>query len=202
MSGDYTQGAGGTLAIEITGTGAGEGGHDQLNVSGAAALEGTLDIQSDAGFTPGVGASAGQIGDSYVIVSAGSVSGTFATINGRHMGGGKFYLPEYNATNVTLGAFQAAAGDADGDRDVDITDFNSLANGFDPSGDNAASNNWMTADFDADGDVDITDFNGLANNFAPGGYAGEGPGQVPEPMSALLLVSGLLALAAYRWKQR
>ena len=139
-----------------------------------------------------MGARAGQIGDSNVIVSGGSVRGTFATINGRHMGGGKFYLPEYNATNVTLGAFQAAAGDADGDRDVDITDFNSLANGFDPSCDNAASNNWLTADFDADGDVDITDFNGLANNFAPGGYAGEGPGQVPEPTSWFLAVIALL----------
>ena len=202
VSGDYTQGAGGTLAIEITGTGAGEGGHDQLNVSGATALDGTLDIQTDAGFTPGVGASAGQIGDSYVIVSAGSVSGTFATINGRHMGGGKFYLPEYNATNVTLGAFQAAAGDADGDRDVDITDFNSLANGFDPSGDNAASNNWMTADFDADGDVDITDFNGLANNFAPGGYAGEGPGQVPEPTAMVLFGIGGLFLLLRNLRRR
>ena len=83
VSGDYTQDAGGTLAIEVTGTGAGEGGHDQLNVSGAAALDGTLDIQTDAGFTPGVGASAGQIGDSYVIVSASSVSDIFATIHGR-----------------------------------------------------------------------------------------------------------------------
>ena len=172
-------------------------GHDQLAITGTASLDGTLDIQTDAGFTPGVGAEAGVIGDSYVIVSAGSVSGTFATINGRHMGSGKFYDVAYNATNVTLGAFQAAAGDADGDRDVDITDFNSLANGFDPSGDNAASNNWMTADFDADGDVDITDFNALSQNFAPLGY-GAGGIVIPEPTSGGLLLLALVTIHSCR----
>ncbi|MCH2127942.1 MAG: PEP-CTERM sorting domain-containing protein [Pirellulaceae bacterium] len=197
ISGDYTQGASGTLEIELTGTATGENGHDQLAVNGNATLDGTLDIQTDSGFTPGVGATAGAIGDQFVIVTAASVGGTFATIDGRHQGNGLFYDVAYNATNVTLGAFQAAAGDADGDKDVDITDFNTLSTNFDPSG--ANTNDWMTADFNGDGNVDITDFNSLSSNFAPSGY-GNGPGQVPEPSSILLLLLGTLAgVRFFRW---
>jgi len=102
ITGDYTQGAAATLEIEVTGTSVGEAGYDQLSVSGTASLDGTLDIQTAGSFIPGVGAAVGVIGDSFVIVSAGSVTGTFAAINGRHVGDGKFYLPQYHATQVTL----------------------------------------------------------------------------------------------------
>ena len=103
---------------------------------------------------------------------------------------GIFYKVDYHATNVTLGAFAGPeVGDADGDLDVDITDFNTLSGNFDPGG---TTNEWTHADFDMDGDIDITDFNALSANFAPGGYGGPGdaPGQVPEPAALLLLLAG------------
>ena len=197
ITGNYTQGSGGTLNIEIDGVaGPGEGGHDQLDVGGDAALDGTLDIQTDAGFTPGVGAMPGMVGDSFVILTAASRTGEFSTVNGRHAGGGKFYKVGYNPTNVSLGAFQAAAGDADGDLDVDITDFNTLAGNFDPSP--VPGVVWTDADFDADTDVDITDFNFLAANFAPDGY---GASAVPEPSSLLLTLLGLILLTGVRGRQ-
>jgi hypothetical protein len=51
-------------------------------------------------------------------------------------------------------------GDANLDRDVDISDFSALAAGF-----GAADPEWSQGDFDSDGDVDISDFNLLVGNF-------------------------------------
>jgi len=65
-------------------------------------------------------------------------------------------------------------GDTELDRDVDITDFNTLATNFDPGGINGPLNTWDRGNFDGDGDIDITDFNNLASNFAPGGYDAPG----------------------------
>ena len=70
-----------------------------------------------------------------------------------------------------------------------------LSSNFDPTAANA--NDWTNADFNADGNVDITDFNFLSSNFAPSGY-GDGPGQIPEPNTMLLLGLGLLAVAGWR----
>ena len=191
ITGDYAQGADATLEIEVTGTSVGEAGYDQLSVSGTAALDGTLDIQTDASFTPSVGATAGVIGDLFVIVSAGSVTGTFAAINGRHVGDGKFYLPQYHATRVTLGAFQAAPGDTDGDMDVDLSDYNSLTTNFDPIG-TYGPYLWGDGNSDGDNDVDLADYNALASNFSPAGY---GAAAVPEPSSLVLFIGGILAVA-------
>jgi len=62
--------------------------------------------------------------------------------------------------------FGNVPGDSDGNRTVDITDFNTLASNFDPSGANPG-NSLSMGDFDLDGDIDITDFNTLASNFSP-----------------------------------
>ena len=67
-----------------------------------------------------VGASPGEIGDVFVILTANSRSGEFDTVEGRHVGSGIFYDVAYNPSNVSLGAFQAQVGDADGDRDLDL----------------------------------------------------------------------------------
>ena len=94
----------------------------------------------------------------------------------------------------------ALEGDADGDIDIDITDFNILASNFDDTGANSATNDWTTADFDADGDIDITDFNFLAANFADTGY--KATHAVPEPSSFILHAFGILALAGFAsWRK-
>jgi hypothetical protein len=124
------------------------------------------------------------------------VTGTFVAINGRHVGDGKFYLPQYHATQVALGAFQAAPGDTDGDMDVDLSDYNMLAANFDPTG-SLGPHPWDHGNFDGDGDVDLADYNVLASHFQPLGY---GAAAVPEPSSIGLVIAGLLAAAgAGRW---
>ena len=72
---------------------------------------------------------------------------------------------------------QHLVGDADGDWDVDITDFNFLAANFDPLG-AAAPHGWTEEKFDDDNDIDITDFNELAIRFFP---LSDGLISVPEP---------------------
>src|SRR5262249_31547098 len=54
IDGKYTQGASGTLAVDVAGTTAGSG-FDQLAVSGAAVLAGTLAIVRDPSFSPTAG---------------------------------------------------------------------------------------------------------------------------------------------------
>ena len=203
IDGNYTQSSDASLDIDIVGTSGPGSGHDAVHVNLDASLDGTLNILTGASFTPAGGGMPGMIGDSFTILTADNVTGNFATVNGNHVGAGKVYLPMYNPSNVTLGVFQALAGDTDFDKDVDITDFNKLATSFDPLGDNSATNDWTTADFDEDGDVDITDFNSLATNFAPMGYGGgDGPGQVPEPASFILLAAGCMALLLYGMQRR
>ena len=67
------------------------------------------------------------------------------------------------------GLLQREFGDADLDGDVDITDANTLVEGFDPQGHNL-HNGWAQGNFDGDDDIDIFDFNYIAANFAPTGY--------------------------------
>lgn len=183
------------LEIQFAGTQPGE--FDALDVGTTATLDGTLEIETIPGFTPVVGGTPGTFGADFTIVTAASISGTFAVVNGNHVGSGMFYLVEYNPTNVMLRSFQALAGDADGDKDVDITDFNTLSANFDPAAVNAATNGWETADFDEDGDVDITDFNNLSANFVPSGYAPSGS-QVPEPSGLSLIFTAILFVTCLR----
>ncbi len=74
VNGTYAQNSGGALDVTIGGTTAGTK-FDQLNVSGTASLNGTLNITLASGYTPAVG-------NTFDILNASSVSGNFSTING------------------------------------------------------------------------------------------------------------------------
>jgi hypothetical protein len=89
VTGDYTQGPNGKLRIDVDGTTPGAD-HDRLAVGGAAALDGTLDIDG-GGITPA---------DSDVftfVTSAGALSGAFATETGTMAGGNRGYDADYSA---------------------------------------------------------------------------------------------------------
>lgn len=92
-NGDYTQGSGGTLAEEITGTTPGTQ-FDQLLVDGALSLDGTLAIDSTS-FTP-------ASNDTFKIVSgAASRTGSFTSLTGATVNGAT-YSAQYDADGVTL----------------------------------------------------------------------------------------------------
>lgn len=91
--GDYTQGAGGTLAEEIAGTTPGTQ-FDRLLVGGALTVGGTLAIHSTS-FTPAPT-------DTFKIVSGAiSRAGTFAALTGATVNG-ETYSARYDADGVTL----------------------------------------------------------------------------------------------------
>lgn len=71
ITGNYTQNAGGALTIDLGGTAAGQFG--VLDVSGSAALNGTLDFTAVNGFTPGAG-------DDFTFLLFGSESGDFSNV--------------------------------------------------------------------------------------------------------------------------
>lgn len=73
IDGDYSQVSSGSLSIELGGTTANTD-YDQLIVTGAAELDGTLDVSLIDEFTP-------SLGDSFTILTYASHIGSFETMN-------------------------------------------------------------------------------------------------------------------------
>jgi autotransporter-associated beta strand protein len=90
VGGNFSQGSGGTLDIEI----ASLLSFDQLIVSGAASLDGTLDVTLD-GYT-------GHAGDIFNILTSSALSGNFATIDLPTLGNGLFFTESVTSKNVLL----------------------------------------------------------------------------------------------------
>jgi hypothetical protein len=93
IDGDYTQGPGGTLAMEIESLVS----FDILDISGDAMLAGILDLTVDAGY-----AAAAMDGDTFTIVEWDSFSGAFDTVNGLNFATGKFFTLDYGVAGLTL----------------------------------------------------------------------------------------------------
>ena len=93
--------------------------------------------------------------------------------------------------DIAISGSVALPGDADIDRDVDITDFNSLISNFGPIGNNVLP--WRLGNFDTD--IDITDFNTLAINFSPNGYHAAEGFENPEPSSVCQIFLAIILLS-------
>ena len=97
VNGDYTQASTGALLMEIAGN-AGET-FDTISITGAATLDGVLDVSLLDAYVP-------SASDSFTILIAASVSGTFDNVTGGAIsfGGGSFDVA-YSPTSVTLSNF-------------------------------------------------------------------------------------------------
>jgi T5SS/PEP-CTERM-associated repeat protein len=181
VSGNYTQRAGGTLEIEISGVLAGQ--WDTLAVTGNAVLDGTLSVKLVDGFEP-------VLGNSFTILTtdAGNVGGAFDFEVLPTVGGVTFDVV-YGPKSVTLVAQAGFSADFDGDGDVDAADLAEWRGDF---GLNADS------DADADGDSDGDDF--LAWQRQVGG--GAPAAAVPEPAGVFLLACGAAVVGAWRGRPR
>ena len=90
INGSYTQTAVGSLNVAIGGVTAGSQ-FDQLNISGPAALDGTLNASLVNGFSP-------TIGDAFKMMAFASRNGQFAAITGS----ANRLRANYSATDLTL----------------------------------------------------------------------------------------------------
>jgi hypothetical protein len=87
ISGDYTQGTAGTLAVDVDGISP-ETQFDVLQVSGAATLGGTLAVIQGAGFDP-------ASTDTFQFLTSGSRTGTFDALTGGGLPSGRTYALAY-----------------------------------------------------------------------------------------------------------
>jgi hypothetical protein len=195
IAGDYDQAASGKMLIEIGGTVAGVQ-YDQLFVSGAATLAGTLKV----GLVDlGSGVFVPSLGQTFEILnSLGGVTGTFTQLDLPTLGSGLdwnvTYLPYVVTLSVVVGVVHSA--DFDGDGDVDGADFVAWQTNF-PAG---SVVNPAAGDADFDGDVDGADFAVWQNNFPSGAAPANTP--VPEPSSIVLAFACGAVLVSRRFRGR
>lgn len=149
VQGDYTQGSGGELQLDVTERIGGGASTDRLAITGHASLGGTLRV-SGSSYTP-------NAGDQLNVMTFGSRSGAFATWILPALPSGLVWIKQETATSLSLVAGTAIAQDFDQDGDVDNADLvafiacGSRAEVTYPSG-------CAGKDFDVDGDVDMDDF--------------------------------------------
>jgi len=154
----FSQGSGDTLVIEIGGLNPGPGasdpddpdynnGYDQINVTGTATLDGRLQIQliNTLNFNP-------SLGDSFEVMTFGSVVGDFAIFSGYDLGGGLYLAPVKTAQIYRLDVVDYDPTVAFGDASNNLNDVINalLAFKFDPNVDSDPSGSFVfpTADLD------------------------------------------------------
>jgi len=195
-----------TTQIELGGLTAGAQ-YDQVNIAGTANLNGALDLIT---LTPYTDPATRGTADDFTIITAGSRSGTFSTVQydgstlapdfetdgdgsfRDHVAGGLFRSVTYTTT-VQLQNLLAIEGDTDGDRDVDTVDLTQMIMNF--NGATGSGTTWLTGDTDGDGDTDTADLTTAIINFTS---ARNSAAAVPEPSGLLLLVLAVGCLAATR----
>ncbi|MDB5319303.1 MAG: uncharacterized protein JWN40_934 [Phycisphaerales bacterium] len=193
-----------SLAIEIGGKTAGSG-FDQVNVTGAAALAGTLEVTTANNFIPAAL-------DAFKIASFASRSGAFTTYQGMTSGNGFAYAPIYSGTDLTLIA--TLPGDANLDGRVDFLDLAKLAQSYNSTVSGITDSWWLNGDFTYDGTVDFLDLAKLAQNYntsalpaAPGEFSAafaadwtkaQELASVPEPESIALMGVAILLMRIRR----
>ena len=95
VTGNFTQTATGTLRVELGGTAV--TAFDRLIVTGTTTLAGTLNLALISSFTPAPAAN-------FQFLTYASRTGTFSTIVGGDLGGGRQLLPTYNPTALLITA--------------------------------------------------------------------------------------------------
>ena len=188
--GNYTQLDGATLEIEIGGLVLGTQ-YDFVSVTGAAFMDGELDLTLTGGFIP-------NSSQTFVIANANNLLGDFDNAdNGQRLttsdGLGSFLVNYgagslFNPNQVVLSAFQPAgtfSADFDHDGNVDGDDLAQWRGDFGQNG---------FSDANGDGDSDGADFLAWQQQFGRGPSVVRANAPVPEPATTVVLFMGLLVI--------
>jgi hypothetical protein len=100
IGGDFQETSSASLSVQVGGSQFSGLFSDQVSAS-TAELDGTLNVGLSPGYTP-------SVGDTFTIVSAGSVSGNFATVNFPTLTGGLIFTITYNSGSVSLSVAQGS----------------------------------------------------------------------------------------------
>lgn len=184
---DYQQDAAGLWKLDLNGTALNQ--FDRLSLTGAAQLNGTLDIDLGGGYVP-------ALGDSFGILSAvGGVTGSFSSVlEPAGLPAGLLFDVVYQPTLVQLVVVNAPifSADFDADGDVDGDDLAQWQGDYGVNGDSDADN---------DGDSDGADFLAWQQQLgSPAVVAATH--SVPEPAAAALLATSLALLVGGRRRIR
>jgi hypothetical protein len=195
------------LEIDISGRSALE--YDRLSVQGPATIDGTLLLDTGAGYTDPT--DPGQF-DRFDFLTAGSIDGTFesiliegAPIQLGHQQDGLFRWLFYHEQSVSLVNYRAAYGDSNGDgqfNSADLVDVFQTGEYEDALPENS---DWIDGDWDGDREFGSSDF---VVAFQDGRYeqaplfASRLPA-VPEPsgLGAALVAVGLMTYRVRRRKK-
>jgi hypothetical protein len=182
FGGDLSFGPLASLDIEIGGTTPGTQ-FDRVTVASSVFLDGTLDVSTINGFSPTLP------GQSFTIVTAGSLTGTFGDINGIPAPTipGLFWKVTYTPTSAILST-SALPGDIDLDGDVDRKD----AALFTPRIGLSVGSIWTTGDFNGDNATTLADLILLQANIGQSlPLPSPSASAVPEPSSFALLLPAI-----------
>lgn len=192
ITGRFANSGDGTLAFDLGGLTAGSQ-YDQLIVTGAAALDGTLAVSL---FNLGGGLFTPSVGNTFTLLTA--TEGVGGTFDALLLPGGFQWNVAYGANNVVLSVIGLSpVGDYNADGTVNAADYVVWRNSLGATGAN------LPADGNGDLVVNQTDYEVWRSHF--GMTSGSGlASSVPEPASAILfaLVACGLALCRKRLTPR
>jgi hypothetical protein len=160
---DYTQDSAGQLAIEIGGLVVGTD-YDQLAVTGNAVLDGTLKLDVTGGFPL-------TVGDTFVVMTYASHTGTFSAIDAPCMPAGEILQVSELDTSVVVRVSDALIGDADCDCALSFLDLDAFILALmDPIAYQATYTNCVgldSVDMNGDASVNGLDIQPFVDAFVP-----------------------------------
>jgi T5SS/PEP-CTERM-associated repeat protein len=188
FGGDVSFGPLSTLNIELAGTTPGTQ-YDRVTVAESVAIGGELNVSLLNNFKP-------VIGDTFQIVTATDVDGTFFSVVLPQLAGGASWDLNYGAGAVSL-SVGGVLGDFNLDGRVDTADYTVWRNKF--------GTNFITADASGNGSVDQADYNIWKANYgavaANGGGAVSSIAAVPEPASLVVAAGMAIAMVGCGWRR-
>jgi hypothetical protein len=150
ISGDYSQGPGGELEMEIGGTAPGE--IDELHIAGNTDLGGLLLMRTRDTYIP-------DLGEEYdILFVMGGMNGQFNAVQGSGQYDVGYLTDPPRRVHLTT-LVSPLLGDVDGDCDVDLNDLSQLLSSYGCQGITCG------VDIEGDGDTDLNDLSLLLSAY-------------------------------------